>query len=329
MLSVLGLDELQERAYRRLVQLPSGSATEVAEHLRVDLPDVVAALESLESMGLAARSVASPEHFTASPPELALGSLIVERQQDIRRAELELHALTELFRGAASERVHTDVIDVVRGRQAVAQHFAQLQRGARREVCALVKPEVAVVTAEENVDEKVALDRGVTYKVVVEKRAFEQPGFSEMAAESAAAGEQIRVAESVPLRLLVTDRELALLPLVPDETGGSEVGALLVRPSGLLDALLALFDLVWQQANPIHLGPDDSATRPGAGLEEIDRHLLTLLQAGLTDQAIVGQLGMSLRTVQRRVHQLMAEAGVTTRFQLGSTAARRGWLPRG
>jgi hypothetical protein len=35
---------------------------------------------------------------------------------------------------------------------------------------------------------------------------------------------------------------------------------------------------------------------------------------------------MSLRTVQRRVHQLMERAAVTTRFQLGHAAAQRGWV---
>jgi DNA-binding NarL/FixJ family response regulator len=54
--------------------------------------------------------------------------------------------------------------------------------------------------------------------------------------------------------------------------------------------------------------------------------MLNMLLAGLTDQAIGGQLAMSLRTVQRRVHQLMNRAGVATRFQLGHEAALRGWL---
>ena len=61
-------------------------------------------------------------------------------------------------------------------------------------------------------------------------------------------------------------------------------------------------------------------------IDEIDARILTLLLAGLTDQAIGGQLGMSLRTVQRRVSGLMDRAAVVTRFQLGHEAARRGWV---
>jgi predicted amidohydrolase len=58
----------------------------------------------------------------------------------------------------------------------------------------------------------------------------------------------------------------------------------------------------------------------------VDRSLLALLLAGLTDQAIAGQLGIGLRSVQRRVHDLMAQTGAQTRIQLGWHAARKDWL---
>ena len=151
MLDVLGMDELEERAYRRLVTLPSESAADLARGLGTERVPPAEALSELQAKGLVARSVAEPDHYVASPPAVALGSLIVQRQEDLRQAQLELSALAETYRGGAAERTLTDVIDVVRGPQAVAQRFAQLQRGARCEVLALVKSSVALVTAKENV----------------------------------------------------------------------------------------------------------------------------------------------------------------------------------
>ena len=57
----------------------------------------------------------------------------------------------------------------------------------------------------------------------------------------------------------------------------------------------------------------------------LDRQILALLLTGLTDQAVAAQLGISLRTVQRRVRRLEDLAGVRTRMQLGWYAARNGW----
>lgn len=321
MLSVLGLNELQELVYRQLIVLPSATAAQLAETLGRGTGELASTLKSLEAIGLAARSVADAQHYIASPPQLALGSLIVEQQQDIRRAELELHTLNEQFQQAAASRAGVDVIDVVRGPQAVAQHFTALQRGAQHRVRAMVKANTMVMEHTENVDESAAAARGVKYQVIIEAQAFNKPGFAKQAALTAQSGEEIRVAPSLPMRMLIADDELALLPLHSESVADAEIGALLIRPSGLLDALLALYDLAWDKAEPTYL-PGGAPTQ----LDEIDQHLLVLLRAGITDQAIAGQLSMSLRTVQRRLQQLMALAEASTRFQLGVAAALKGWI---
>jgi len=326
MLDVLGLDATEEGAYRRLVALPSASAEDLAEVMTSSVAALATALSALEDKGLVARSTSQPGHFVASPPSLALGSLIVQREEEIRRAQLELGRLTEQYRGSVADRTGTDVVDVVRGSRAVADRFAQMQRGASSEVVALVKTSVAVVTAEENTaSEDVAVARGVAYRVVLERSAFERPGFMDRVVESIEAGESVRVTDSLPLRLVIADRSLALLPLAPtaSDSGG---GALLVHESGLLDALLHLFDLVWASSNEVVPSAAGVSVLDADRIEDVDARILTLLLAGLTDQAIGGQLGMSLRTVQRRVSGLMDRASVVTRFQLGHEACRRGWV---
>ena len=61
------------------------------------------------------------------------------------------------------------------------------------------------------------------------------------------------------------------------------------------------------------------------GPNALDRKILGLLLAGLTDQAVSGQLNLSLRTLQRRLRRLMDLAGTGTRMQLGWHAARNNW----
>jgi len=102
--------------------------------------------------------------------------------------------------------------------------------------------------------------------------------------------------------------------------------ALLVHSSGLLDALLALFDFVWQTAPRLVRSNARLDEVASDHLEPIDAKVLSLLLAGLTDQSIGSQLGLSLRTVQRKVRQMMDRAQVDTRLQLGYEAGRRGWL---
>ncbi|WP_109471703.1 hypothetical protein [Ornithinimicrobium cavernae] len=325
MLDVLGLDPVEEAAYRKLVAVPSASPAELATQLDIEVGVLGPALAALSEKGLVARSTAGSGEFVASPPMVALGSLVRERQEDINRARSELEALTEQYRGAAARRTVTDVIDVVTGGEAVAQRFAQLQRSARSEVLALIRTGVAVVSAEQNTEEDRAAERGVSFRVVMERAALEQPGVYRNAEEAMSRGEQVRVTDKLPLRMILVDRELALVPLAPaEEEGRGPVGALLVHPSGLLDGLLALFGHAWATGRPLGTTPTGPAARDG--LDETDLRVLTLLLSGLTDQAVGSQLGLSVRTVQRRVATLMEACAVHTRIQLGLQAHKRGWV---
>lgn len=326
MLRVLGLDEAEERAYRRLIEVPSGSAADLTEFLDCPVAQAESVLAALEAKGLAARSSGGSHRFVASPPQVALGALMAAQHEDLRRAQSELAALTERYRDAAADRTVNDVVDVVLGPQAVAQRFAQLQRSAQRDLRLLVQSQYVVVTPEQNVDEDLALARGVDYRVVVERSHFKREGFHALAMASIDNGVRIRVADQVPTRLLIADGELGLVPLSPSTGANPGSGALLIHPSGLLDALIGLYDLMWQGSAEL-IGTDETVGDVnGDTISELDSQVLSLLLAGLTDQAIGGQLELSLRTVQRRVRVLMDRAQVHTRLQLGYQAGRRGWL---
>lgn len=327
MLDVLGLDDREELAYRCLVERPSGSALELAQATGLDSLDAARILAGLESKGLAARSTSDRARYVASPPGVALGALVVQRQDELRRAQVEMAELVGRYRGAASRRNVADVVDVVQGVDAISQRFAQLQNSAKRQVQVLMKSDVAVVSPEQNQDaENRALERGVRYDVVVERSAFDRPGFYTAAEQAIAAGEEVRVAGAIPLRMLIVDRELAIVPLVSAEAAEPVRDALLVHSSGLLDALLALFDFVWETAPRLVRTGTRLDEVASDHLERLDAKVLSLLLAGLTDSSIGSQLGLSLRTVQRKVRQMMDRAQVDTRLQLGYEAGRRGWL---
>jgi len=125
------------------------------------------------------------------------------------------------------------------------------------------------------------------------------------------------------VRLAIADRQIAVCPLVPDGGSGEPTAAVVGR-SQLLDALLALFDSLWERASPVGLA--GAAVTADDQPETQERLLLSLFVAGLPDKAIASQLAVSRRTVQRRLWELMARAGVDTRPGLAFQAARRGWV---
>jgi DNA-binding transcriptional ArsR family regulator len=89
-------------------------------------------------------------------------------------------------------------------------------------------------------------------------------------------------------------------------------GYVLIRDRLVVRLYTAYFDLAWKHASAV-------PTRRG----RVDPRLVELLELGLKDEAIARSLGVSLRTVRRRVARLMDLNGVDTRFQLGWVLARR------
>jgi DNA-binding NarL/FixJ family response regulator len=97
----------------------------------------------------------------------------------------------------------------------------------------------------------------------------------------------------------------------------------------MLDALVEVFEAFWRLSAPILTTPgsDVKGDAPAASVEPTQetQHLLALLTAGLTDESIARMLGVSERTVSRRVGRLQELLGARTRFQLGVQASRRNW----
>src|SRR5487761_1844044 len=98
--------------------------------------------------------------------------------------------------------------------------------------------------------------------------------------------------------------QVAFIPLSLDNPGRAP---LTVRPFALLEALIALFELLWDLATPINVDRQlDAATADTMPISAaVDMDLLILLAAGAKDQAIARQLGVGLRTVVRRTSKLM------------------------
>ncbi|MFG2591384.1 TrmB family transcriptional regulator [Streptomyces sp. NPDC048438] len=327
MLDVLGLEPDDERVYRALLGRPNCTATLLSDLLEVPQVHVDRALCHLVGWGLVISS--ADEQFTAAPPAMALGALITQRRDGLRVAEQALVTFAEEHRAAMTGSSISDLIEVVTGVDAIRHRFLQVQQAARRQVRSFITAPFVAVPPDENSAEPMAIGRGVHFRAVLDRAVLAEPGIVTDAIESLRMGVELRVADQLPMKLVLADADLGLVPLAVTPAG--EPGAVLLHRSGLLDALDALFETVWRAAHPLELSgfgrEADATVEVGAeGPTDLDRRILALLLAGLTDPTAATQLGVSPRTLHRRLRRLMDIAGVRTRMQLGGHAVRHGWV---
>ncbi|MFD5718027.1 TrmB family transcriptional regulator [Streptomyces sp. NPDC127036] len=327
MLDVLGLEPDDEQVYRALLGRPGRPAGTLSELLALPRPQVETCLARLVRWGLVIRS--ADERFTAAPPAMALGALISQRRDGLRAAEHALVTFAEEHRAAMKADSIVDLIEVVTGADAIRHRYLQVQQAARSQVRSFITAPFIALPPDENTAEPVALGRGVRFRAVLDRAVLAEPGIIGDAIASLRNGVQLRVADELPMKLMLADAELGLVPLATTPTG--EPGAVLLHRSGLLDAMDTLFETVWRTAHPLELPAageesEAAAERGAEGPTDLDRMILALLLAGVTDLTAATQLGLSPRTLHRRLRRLMDIAGVRTRMQLGGHAVRQGWV---
>jgi predicted transcriptional regulator len=282
----LGIAQTDEQIYFQLVRNGPASVAALSVITGLGRRVVQTSVDRLNATGLVQTSPMPHERIVAIPLEIAVDHLIRQRKHDL---ELVRNTAAKLSAELQTRTAHgpDDQVAVLHDPSLALEELGQ---GTHQELRVLIRSAFEVPAC------------GAPRRIVRDTSLPAAPA-------DASTDGQLRLAANVPANLVLADRARALLPL--------DATAVLVKPGNLFDALDALFNAVWQTATPFG-GPPSIDTN--------DQALLSLLVAGLTDDAAGARLGMSRRTVARRVQRLMQVTGAHSRLQLGWWAREREWL---
>jgi DNA-binding CsgD family transcriptional regulator len=134
-------------------------------------------------------------------------------------------------------------------------------------------------------------------------------------------GGEHREANDLPLKLLLYDRRVALIPADPDDL---DAGAVEIRDLTVVERLCALFHRVWTGARDPRRGGV-----PPIVLTAREKGIVALLAAGHSEESVAAELRLSRRTVVYTLRGLMDRLNVENRFQLAMVlgATRAAPLP--
>lgn len=313
-----------EAVYRAVLALPGAAVDRLADELGWPVAMATESLDRLADIGLVH---SGPDRtLIASPPELVLGPRLARSRERLRHSEEVLAQFAETYhREMAPARGH-DLVELIEGPESIAHRLLQLEYGAQRTIRAFQSGANRAIPASDTFEEPTGQDvaddgdglarvrhhavAGVVYRLVVDTAFLQEPVGSRALETRLEQGAHVRVADEPLRKIAIADDATAMVQI-------SDNASVMLR--GPLAALAGdLFEAIWASARPFVV--------KGSGLDPLDRQILQLMLAGLTDGALAHQLGTSPRTVQRRLRALMVTTGATTRMQLGWHAFRRGWV---
>ena len=126
----------------------------------------------------------------------------------------------------------------------VAKRFGELQSGAQRELLIFTKPPYAVDPGE-NTEGLELLSRGVVARSVYERSVYDDPAVVEAVRHFIGVGEEARVVDRLPLKLVVIDERVAVFTMEDPIAGSTDLTIMIVEHPGFAGLLKLAFEHVW------------------------------------------------------------------------------------
>ena len=317
--AALGLTNAQERLYRQVLAATGTPVGQLAEGLLRTSDQLLEELGPLVQVGVVSVDPAGCLVVVA-PPD-ALGLVLAQHARSMMECGQQLTTMSRLLpelRGNGPVRPSGDA-QPLDGEVTIGGDVAELLATWIRETTGellFLRPDQWRLPSESQMAVAVAaaIQEGRVARAIYPARALrEAPA---VLVGRASIGERIRVVPEVPTRMAVIgDRAL-----LPDPPGLGDERRLALRQPGLVELAVGFFEALWERAVAV------PSLDQGEPTPDLNGLLLRQLAQGAKDEQIARTLGVSLRTVRRRIATIMTELGVDSRFQAGVEAVRRGWI---
>nr|WP_084699966.1 helix-turn-helix domain-containing protein [Streptacidiphilus anmyonensis] len=253
-LEELGLTNYEARVYLALIRRDVFTAAEVAREAGVPRQRVYDVLEGLIRRQLAVLHPGRVAGYSAVAPDTAVERLIEQQRRSLGRLErLSSELARELGPTFDNGRTHTDPLDyveVLRDSADISERFARLQTTAERELLSFSKP--PWFTPPENLAGLEASARlhaaGRTVRSLYSREVLEDPALLEVMHLFVDAGEEIRIADELPLKMIIADGSTVMCDMPDPVARDSATTSLCIRHPSLAEALSLAFHSIWDSS---------------------------------------------------------------------------------
>jgi len=248
----LGLTGYEASAYLALTRRGRATGAEVARLASLPRQRIYDVLDGLVTRGLASLEPGRPAHYRAAAPEEAIGALLATQRTELerleRQAERAVALLTPAYRAGREENDPLDYIEVLREPAAIGKRFSELEATVEREILVFTRPPYAIEPAD-NVAGLELLARGVEARSVYERSLYDDEAQVAAVRHFVGAGEQARVVDELPLKLVLMDDRIALFTMEDPVAGAPGLTIMIVEHPSFAKLLKLAFERVWESGD--------------------------------------------------------------------------------
>jgi len=251
----LGLNAYESRSYLVLLGHPRFKALELAARAHVPRQKIYEVLDSLVEKGFAQVVQEKTKLFSAVEPSLALPGylarkrLLLEQEltDNVRAGGGLIDDLKSLYSEGQGGRGTLDFLRIVTEPAQTAAEYRRMLTEIRAEYVEFSRPPYAVDPLDEKLV-KQAASGGISCRLLLESAALDEEHRHRLT-EYVAAGVEVRVAQSLPMKLAVFDGEKGMIALLDPVITRPTWTSVVFQHEGMGEAMKGLFDVHWRKSS--------------------------------------------------------------------------------
>ncbi|RJP80438.1 MAG: TrmB family transcriptional regulator [Candidatus Zixiibacteriota bacterium] len=249
----LGFSEREARVYLALLTRRHATSADLQKLSGVPQAKVYETVARLVRQGYCReRKTGRRRTFEIMDPKVTLApgfQRLENRLQEMGRKKQEIEALYAV--GGESQEPF-EYIEMLHGQESIHLHYCRLVREADQEILGFGRPPYACDNVEkvneQRLENEAFQQRGGKsrwiYEVDSDNREWLLPGILHLSAQ----GIQIRVAERLPLKMMIFDRRFVLVAQQDPFAPSGALTMAVIKQAAIANAYSALFEFFWQQA---------------------------------------------------------------------------------
>ncbi len=247
------MSERQAKVYLALLKRGNATTADLQKNSGIPQTKIYEIVRHLVGKGYCSeRNVGRLKIFEATDPRIAFVPDLDQIESRMNEINSLKEGLYDLYSRAGESAEPLEYIEVLRGNDVVHHQYCQLVKCAEKELLGFGKRPYACNTEakskEQDSEVSGILTRGGSVRWVYEFKLPEDVWILRDIKELQAKGVGIRVAESLPLKMMVFDKEKLLVAEAEDAALSDVLTMSVIKQKTIIGAFHALFEYFWNQS---------------------------------------------------------------------------------
>ncbi|HKE29873.1 MAG TPA: TrmB family transcriptional regulator [Bryobacteraceae bacterium] len=254
-LQQLGLNAYEARSYLVLLGHPKFKALELAARSHVPRQKIYEVLDSLVEKGFAQVVQEKTKLFSAVEPSLAIPGYLSRKRQILEQELTDngragaglIDDLKSLYSEGQGGRGTLDFLRIVTEPAQTAAEYRRMLAEVHVEYLEFSRPPYAVDPLDERLVKQAGAN-GVACRLLLEAGTLDDEHRQRLA-DYISAGVEVRMAESLPMKLALFDGEHGMIALLDPVISRPSWTAVVFHHEGMGEAMKGLFEVHWKRAS--------------------------------------------------------------------------------